>query len=88
MSRFFPNGSREASIITEVHPASMHRRQNSTSRQWSRCRATGTGESPAVCRAHSTICSGPQWRTVRTDVCTMTGASSSSAARTTASIEL
>jgi hypothetical protein len=87
IARFSSKGLEEASIMTEVQPASMLRLQLSTSLQWSRWRATGTGDDAASSFIQARIASWPQNFTVLTEVCTMTGEESSSAARTTALAE-
>src|SRR4030065_586176 len=71
--RFSSNGFEEASIITEVHPDSMHSLIRSKSLQWSRCRAIGTLDEPASCLTHEIIAGAPQKMTVLADVWIITG---------------
>ena len=84
---FSSNGLLEASIITEVHPASIHFLMTSRSLQWSRWSTAGTDEFSASCLYHPATGSNPQKSMVLTEVWMMTGAFSSSALSITARIE-
>ena len=82
---FSSTSSSEPSNRTEFQPASRQRVIHSRSGQWSRCSVTGTGTASARVRQIAASVSAPNAFTVLSDVWTISGASSSVAAASTAS---
>ncbi len=82
---FSSTGSWEASNSTEFQPTSRHSVITARSGQWSRCSETGTSM-PAVIDVHIAYSTRlPIDRTVFTDVCTISGERSCTAASSTPS---
>src|SRR5512141_43539 len=77
--------SLEASNRTEFQPLARHSEMTARSGQWSRWSATGTDTLPAISAHMPNRTSAPSIFTVLTDVWTISGARSSSAAASTAS---
>ena len=83
---FSATGSREPSNSTEFQPFRRQSLMNDRSGQWSRCRLTGTSIPAVISRHMANSRSMPMDRTVLTDVWTMSGERSATAAASTASM--